>query len=108
MTRLFAFLAAMLVSFVAISSATASEAETIHFRLDALRSNDGSVHGSFSNGDDRHRNQWSTDFAPGDLAGLELNRLRAQGNQPVQFALAREAGRLDCAGSGGHSTASGD
>jgi len=109
MTRLFAFLAAILVSFVAISSATASEAEPIHFRLDAARSSAGRVHASFSSyrGHDRD-NRWSTDFAVRDLAGLDLGRLRAQGNQPVRFALAREAGRLDCAGTGSHSIASGD
>lgn len=108
MTRLLAFLAAMLVSLVAISSATASEAETIHFRLNASRTGEGRVHASFRSGDERHRKHWSTDFRPGELPGLDVGRLRAQGNQAVRFALAREAGRLDCAGTGGHSTASGD
>ncbi len=109
MTRLFAFLAAMLVSLVAISSATASEAETIHFRLDASRGSPGRVHASFSSVGDRDRqHHWSTDFAGGELAGLDFNRLRAGGNQALRFALVREAGRLDCAGAGGHSAASGD
>ena len=107
MTRLFAFLAAMLVSLVAISSATASEAETIRFRLEASRGESG-VHASFKRGDDRHRSHWSTDFRAGELAGLDVGRLRAQGSQPIRFALAREPGRLDCAGTGGHSTASGN
>lgn len=109
MIRLFAFLAAMLVSLVAISSATASEAETIHFRLEPSRHEPGRVHASFSSfrGGDRH-NHWSTDLAQNELPGLDLNRLRIQGNQPLHFALAREAGRLDCAGTGGRSMASGD
>ena len=109
MTRLFAFLAAMLVSLVAITSATASEAETIHFRLEASRSEPAWVHASFSSfrGNDRD-NHWSTDLRQNELSGLDLNRLRSEGNQPLRFALAREAGRLDCAGTGGHSTASGD
>lgn len=109
MTRLFAFLAAMLVSLVAISSATASDAQAIHFRLDASRSDPGRVHASFSSfrGHDRD-NHWSTDLAQNELSGLDLNRLRSQGNQPLRFALTREAGRLDCGGTGGHSMASGD
>jgi hypothetical protein len=108
MKSLFAFLAALLVSFVAIS-ATASEAAPIQFRLDASRGSPGKVHASFSSfrGHDRD-NHWSTDLAQHELPGLDLNRLRARGNQPLRFALAREAGRLDCAGTGGHSTASGD
>lgn len=67
MTRLLAFLAAMLVSLVAISSATASEAETIHFRLNASRTGEGRVHASFRSGDERHRKHWSTDFRPGSF-----------------------------------------
>ena len=108
MTRLFAFLAAMLVSIIAITSATASEAGTIHFRLDASRSSAGKVRASFSSSGRDGDNHWSTDFTARDLAGLDLNRLRARGNQSLRFALVREAGRLDCAGTGGHSTASGD
>lgn len=108
MTRLFAFIAAILVSFVAISSATASEIGTIHFRLDATHARAGKVHASFSSRGDRGaNNQWSTDFATTELAGLDVNRLRAGGSQQLRFALAREAGRLDCAGTGGRSTASG-
>ena len=50
---------------------------------------------------------WSTDFNTGELQGLDVARC-AQAGGPVRFALVREAGRLDCVGSGGRSTASGD
>jgi hypothetical protein len=108
MSRFFAFLAAIMVSFVAISSATASEIGTIRFRLDAKHSRPGMVQASFSSAGNRgHDNHWSTNFTATALTGLDLNRLRAGGDKPLRFALLREAGRLDCAGNGGNSRASG-
>ena len=106
MTRLLAFLAAVLVSILAVSSATASEIRTIRFSLEPARQA-GKIQASFSASHDRNHNRWNTDFAQSQLVGLDLARLRAAGNQAVRFALIREAGRLDCAGTGGRSRASG-
>ena len=107
MTRLFALLAAVLVSAIAVTSACAAGAfEPIHFRIDADRK-DGEVLASFSSGQP-HRNHWSTEFYASQLVGLNLASLRSGANQPVRFAVVREAGRLDCAGTGSRSRASGN
>ena len=45
---------------------------------------------------------------PSELIGLEVSSFRAPGSRPLHFAIAREAGRLDCAGNGGNSAAVGN
>ena len=109
MTRLFAFAAALLLSGVAVSSActavSAAPAGQVRFRLDPERN--GEVQASFVGGGDHNKNQWSSNFRPDQLAGLDLARLRSGGDHAVQFAIIRDAGRLDCSGSGGNSRASG-
>ena len=113
MTRMFASIAALLLSGVALSSAcTAGAAEVaraagqVQFRLDAAR-NGGDVQANFIGGGDHNKNQWSSNFRPDQLAGLDLARLRSSGDNAVQFAVIRDAGRLDCTGTGGRSKASG-
>jgi hypothetical protein len=106
MTRLFAFFAATMISGVAVSTAcTAQGSAPIDFRLDASR-NAPMVHVRFDTRTGGKNNQWSTDFPVSTLAGLDLARLRGP-SQPISFALVRESGRLDCAGQGGQSAASG-
>jgi hypothetical protein len=107
MTRLFALLAAILVSAIAVTSAcAASGLEPIHFRIDTKR-NSGDVAATFFSGG-RNHNEWSTEFTASQLAGLNLAALRAGNEQQVRFAIVRDAGRLDCKGTGARSTASGD
>jgi hypothetical protein len=53
-------------------------------------------------------NNWSSSFRPTELAGLDLAALDGPGTRPVRFAIIREAGRVDCAGSGGNRMARGD
>ncbi|MDQ3247551.1 MAG: hypothetical protein M3Q52_11830 [Pseudomonadota bacterium] len=111
MSRLFAFFTALLVSAVTVSSAcTASSASdatahALRFSLEPARQS-GRIHASFRR-TDRNNSNWSTDFAPSDFTGLDLARLRGSGSGPIQFAMGREAGRLDCAGNGGNAMATG-
>jgi hypothetical protein len=111
MPRLFALLAAILVSAFAVTSAcTAAEGApaAIAFTLEPGHNDASRIHVAFRK--DRRRNsgnQWSSDFAPRDLAGLDLAQLRANAGAPVRFAFVREAGRLDCAGKGGNMMARG-
>ena len=56
---------------------------------------------------DGGKSQWSDSFEPSELAGLDRSAVRASGSSAVRFALTREAGRVDCSGSGSSGTASG-
>jgi hypothetical protein len=110
MNRLFALIGALLLAFISVSSAcTAASPEWIHFTLEPDRSNGVQVEARFRSGIPSHNdNNWSTDFRPTDLVGLDLAGFRGAGNRPLRFAVIREAGRLDCSGSGGESYAHGD
>jgi hypothetical protein len=107
MHRMLAIVAALLMSGIAVSSATmASGLEPIAFT--AEQSPDGNrVKIDFRRGDQKRMNNWSSSFRPSELAGLDAAALRSPGTRPVRFAIAREAGRVDCAGTGGNSLAKG-
>jgi len=110
MPRLFAFLAAILLSALAVTSAcTAAQGDAdngaIRFTVEPVRKDSSRVHAEFRRDERGDRNIWSSDFAPAELAGLDVTRLRSSG--PVRFALVREAGRMDCAGNGANGEARG-
>jgi hypothetical protein len=110
MNRCLAFLLALVFATVSISSAcVAAPAEWVHFTIDQGRG-DGKIHASFRDegrgpGDN---NNWSTGFLPSELIGLDMAGFRGPGARPVRFAVVREAGRLDCSGSGANSSAAGN
>jgi hypothetical protein len=108
MIRMFAFLAAIFVSIVAVTSATAiaSDDGPISFHITADRGNSGEVRATFSKRDRKH-NEWSTGIPVNQLEGFSVASLRSGSDQPVRFAVVRDAGRLDCAGTGSRSIASG-
>lgn len=110
MNRLFALIGALLLAFISVSSAcTAASPEWIHFTLEPDRGNGAQIQARFrSDVHGRNENNWSTDFRPTDLVGLDLAGFRGAGSRPLRFAVIREAGRLDCSGSGGESYAHGD
>lgn len=109
MNRVFAIIGALLLAFVSVSSAcTAAPGAWIHFTLEPQRGSD-SIRASFQKNESaRHENNWSTDFRPSELAGLDLAGFRGAGSRPLRFAVIREAGRLDCSGHGGDSYAAGN
>jgi hypothetical protein len=107
MNRCLAFIGALIFAFLSIFSAcTAAPGQWIHFTLEPEHGND-LVHGSFTNDNGNHHNNWSNGFRPSDLVGLDLAGFRGAGSRPLRFALVREAGRLDCSGHGGESYAAG-
>ena len=110
MNRPLALICAMLCAFVTVSSACmAQNPDWVRFSLEQQRKNPGKIQASFrQDRDGRHRNNWSTGFMPSELIGLEVSSFRAAGTRPLHFAIAREAGRLDCNGNGGNSYASGN
>jgi len=109
MNRCLAFLAAVLLAFISVSSAcTAQSAEWIHFTLEPKSSVAGEIQASFRSGAREHEeNNWSTGFRPSDLVGLDLAGFRGAGSRPLRFSVIREAGRVDCSGHGGESYAAG-
>jgi hypothetical protein len=96
MQRSLAFLAAILLTTVTVSSAClASPADNIRFTLEPSDKG-GDVHLSLRSGDQARNNHMRSRFRAADLAGLDLARFRSAG--PVAFALIREPGRIDCSG----------
>jgi hypothetical protein len=109
MNRFIAFLLALVFATVSVSSAcVAAPSDWVRFTLHPERG-DGKIHASFR--DESHgrgENNWSTGFLPSELVGLDVASFRASGARPLRFAIVREAGRLDCSGTGGNSSASGN
>jgi hypothetical protein len=112
MNRCLAFIGALVFAFLTVSSACMAAVPSgwIHFTLEPERSRGGEIRASFRNGDrdGDHDNNWSTGFPVSELNGLDLAAYRAAGSRPLRFAIVREAGRLDCGGSGGESYAHGN
>jgi hypothetical protein len=109
MNRIYALIGALLFAFISVSSAcTAASPEWVHFTLEPQRGGGDRIEARFRN-EKRgpgHDN-WSTDFRPSELTGLDVAGFRGAGSRPLRFALIREAGRLDCSGHGGDSHAAG-
>lgn len=108
MNRILALLCALLLASITISSAcVAAEADWIHFTLEPDHGGNR-IKASFREQEHiRDYNNWSSGFMASELPGLDLAGFRSSGTRPLRFSLIREAGRLDCAGSGGGSYASG-
>jgi hypothetical protein len=55
----------------------------------------------------RSQNDWDSSFKPAELAGLDLAALNGTTPRPIHFTIAREPGRIDCAGIGADAMANG-
>ena len=110
MNRSITFVAAVLCALVTVSSACATPSnDWLRFTLEPQRGDGGKLHASFrEQRQGRNESNWSSGFTPSELIGLEVSSFRAAGTRPLHFAIAREAGRLDCAGNGGSSFAAGN
>jgi hypothetical protein len=108
MTRMLAFIAALLLTAITVSSAcVASSSAPLQFTIVPRTS--GQVHIRFErNRNSHHDNSWESSFSPADLAGLDPAALNGAGTRPIRFAIVRDAGRLDCAGTGGNEMARGN
>ena len=108
MNRTLAFFAALL--FAAISVASACMAgpmpETITFQL-RPSSHSGNLQLALWERRDGHNSNMGSSYALKDLVGLDYRALTGAGSNPVSFAIVREPGRLDCAGTSTNSLASG-
>ena len=107
MTKMLAFVAALLMSALAVSSAcVANSVQPLQFTIEPTGS-PGLFQVRFRRADSRGVDSWSSSFRAGELAGLDPASLRGSAIQPVRFTISREPGRIDCAGNGGGSMASG-
>ena len=107
MNRLFAFVAALTLTAITVSGSclARSSADDIRFTLHPTSRGDLQLQ-LRSGSDDRH-NSMGSSFAPGELAGLDLAAFRSAGSHPIRFAIVKEAGRVDCTGTGGGSNGMG-
>lgn len=109
MNRYLAFFLALVFASLTVSSAcVAQPSEWVQFTLEPERGSDR-IHASFSDDNrGRHEHNWSSGFKPSELMGLDVAGFRAGGTHQLRFAIAREAGRIDCSGNGGNSHATGN
>lgn len=110
MKRTIAFsLGLIAASFGFAASGVAAESGAIRFTLEEERGDRGKLHADFRYDEPgNHNSNWSSGFMPSDLIGLDMAAFRSVGTRPLHFTIAREAGRLDCAGRGGEAHAWGD
>jgi hypothetical protein len=97
MNRTVAFLAAILLTALTVTtSCLANSPEDLHFTLRPSSSRPGDFNLQIRSGRDARHNGMTSSFHASELVGLDQSQLNAGGQ--VQFALIREAGRVDCAG----------
>ncbi|QIK96456.1 hypothetical protein G7076_08385 [Sphingomonas sp. HDW15A] len=107
MTRFPIFLASIAASTLTITATVDAASSTeFNFRLKDEGGDGANIRADFRRSD-RANSQWNSSFRITDFAGLERSQLAGKGQTPVRFALVRDAGRLDCSGTGGSSSAEG-
>lgn len=108
MTRMLAFIAALLLTAITVSSAcVAQTGAPLQFTIEPSHQA-GDVQVRFKRDRNGHsENTWSTSFRRSELPGLDVAALDSPGNREVRFAVVRDAGRVDCAGTGGNRMARG-
>jgi hypothetical protein len=106
MFRMFALVAALLITGLTMASAGLAHF-TNDFRFTLRDLPGGRVQLEVRSAESGRGTNSSNAFAPQELSGLDLEAVRASGSRPVRFAMIREAGRVDCAGNGGHGHAAG-
>lgn len=103
MHRTVAFLSAVVLTTLSFTAAGfAAQPDSFNFTIERGRSVDQV---QLSLRDDRagHHSNWSQSFAVAELRGFRIG-----GAGPLSFAIIREAGRFDCSGQAGGSSANGE
>ena len=95
----------LLTALTLSSTSLASQATPLRFTIEPSRNAD-EVELSFRwDGNGHWNNNWNSSFRMAQLAGLDPAALNGAAARPIRFAIAREAGRIDCAGTGAHAEA---
>ncbi|WP_114228570.1 MULTISPECIES: hypothetical protein [Sphingomonas] len=104
MIRLFVFLGSILLAAISITTAGfAADLGELRFTLEARPGAKAQVGFDLDERDGRDHNRWRTNSTMPirDLNGLAPGDLLGGGSRPLRFAMVRDAGRADCAGTGG-------
>lgn len=110
MTRMLAFVAALLLTAITVSSACVAQSATpLRFTIEPAHSGQSTdmVQVKFDADDKRGSHDWSSSFRKSELVGLDIASLDSTGTRPLAFAVVRDAGRIDCNGTGGNGLAKG-
>lgn len=108
MTRMLAFVAALVLTAITVSSACiAGTATPLSFTIEPSR-DASQVQVRFRKDSERGDHSWSSSFRASELAGLDIAALNSPGTRPLRFAITRDAGRVDCSGTGGNRMARGN
>src|SRR6476646_9802338 len=109
MNRPLAFLAALLFAAIAVSSAciARSNGDAISFELKPARLGGQLQLALWDRTDGRGHNFMGSSYPATDFVGLDYRALAAGSSHPIAFALVRDAGRVDCVGSGSNNLAKG-
>lgn len=108
MNRMLALVAALLITALTFSaSCHANVSGALQFTIEP-----SGIAGAVKVRFERQRaghseNNWDSFFQVSHLTGLDMAALNGSGTRPIRFALAREPGRIDCAGTGGNRMARG-
>lgn len=110
MFRLCVFLGSLLLAAISISTAGfASDLGELRFTLESRSGGNVQMGFGLDQRDGRRRERTDTNWTTPmrDLIGLSPGDLLGGGSRPLRFAIAREAGRADCAGTGGNGRGAG-
>ena len=109
MNRPLAFLAALLFAAIAVSSACIARTtpEAISFELKPSLQGGKLQLALWDRAGGRRSHLIGSSYEQRDIAGLDYRAFAASGRNPVSFALVREAGRVECAGTSSNSLATG-
>ena len=107
MNRMFAFAAALLATAVTVSSAcVAKDPAGLPFRMEPSGQSDR-VQITFNRSDRPQTHTWSSSFRHADLTGFDVAGFRGAALQPINFAIRRDAGQVNCSGQGAGAMARG-
>ena len=111
MTRLLAFMAAVfLTALTFASTCIADSGSPLVFTIEPIHNPDQVQIRFHQQREGRWDNNWNSTFRASELAGLDVSQLDSAVVRPIRFAVTREAGRIDCAGTAanamGHGTCS--
>src|SRR3982750_1338798 len=106
MNRYLAFFLALIFATLTVSSACVAEPSYgLSFALEPEHGGNNLKATFRDESRGRPDSNWSSGLKPSELIGLAVAGFRAGGTRPVRFAIVREAGRMDCSGSGGNAYA---